>query len=80
MTNILGFTPAEVSGIFEMAGEVDAQVDAIQAHVNQTGTVIPMRTLGWGEENILYQRHLIAREQFERAAGLMSAWTTEHQD
>lgn len=77
---IAGFTQTEIDEIMTSAAEVDAQVDAIHAHLDATGTVVPMRTLGWGEEIVLNQRHQIVQAQMERAEKLMSEWTAPDQD
>lgn len=67
MNTTFGFTPAEQAEIFEVAKEIDAQMDALHEHYNATGTVVPLRTLGYGEEVTLYQRWQIAKARQEAA-------------
>jgi hypothetical protein len=56
------FTATEVAQIIADAGPVYAHLAYLQEHLNATGTVVPMRTLGFWEHMILDQHALALRE------------------
>lgn len=67
------FTPAEQVQILNDATIIDYQLIAIQAHLRETGTIVPMRTLGHWEEMRLDQRHIVFAELRE-ARRLATQW------
>ena len=67
------FTATEQARILADANDIDQQLIAIQQHLLATGTVVPMRTLGFWEEMVLDQRDLIFQE-LKQARALATQW------
>lgn len=67
------WTLAEQAEIIRDTAEILAHITHVQAHIDATGTVIPMRTLGHWEEMRLDQHDLLMRE-LGPARKLVTQW------
>jgi len=72
------FSSTEVEQILLDCVEIDMHLTAVQEHMNRTGTVVPMRTLGHWEEMRLDQREVVHSETNE-ALQVATAWPEEKQ-
>jgi flagellar biosynthesis regulator FlbT len=70
------FTVVEQGEILQQCLEIDELLAKIQEHINQTGTIIPMRTLGHWEEMRLDQREVVFADM-RSARSLATQWPQE---
>lgn len=67
------WTLAEQAEIIRDAAEIFAHIIHVQAHIDATGTVIPMRTLGHWEEMRLDQ-HALLMTELHPAREVVTQW------